>query len=416
MAMAFEYPDVMNDVLEAGERFESGAVQYLATAPEQPVPAGWVFETSLVLQSIMEVPVKVDIGVKLPRISRKLGRLPQPLFEVYRSDIHMTLTPGEVGELILPMQVRAHVPPGDYEFAVEVQSETEGEGRRVRSQQMERRVGEIKIRHPQGMRIAQIASWGYEAKRAVRQVVGFSVSESTEATSEAVLKPSFRSLWTPEDWDVFAEARQEANDRRVYAVPQLTPESLYLRFMEQAQSLFSSSAITLHVGEAIFVAKMLTHTVTYMLGQQEWQDCLLVPIYAYANLTDQPTDDAVWLVTELGFTHVIELAVALSFALSEELLERQIWSPREQRAVREFVADSLGEGKPLPTEFLYLPVVLGGLAAADRVQFEGEDVGESLRLLRKAKDERAELFSDEDLRELDYAFERTFARQARRYI
>jgi hypothetical protein len=63
-----------------------------------------------------------------------------------------------------------------------------------------------------------------------------------------------------------------------------------------------------------------------------------------------------------------------------------------------------------------LPLILGGVAVTDRVQLDGEDVGESLRLLRKAKDERAELFKDEDLRELDYAFERVFARQARKHV
>jgi hypothetical protein len=414
--MAFEYPDVMNDVLDAKNRFESGGVQYLGAVPERPVPAGWVFETNLVLQSVMEVPVKVDVRVVLPQVRGKLRRLPQPLFEVFRSDIHLTLSAGEVGELTLPMLVHAHVPHGEYEFALEVQSELEGEGRRVRAQHGERRVGEILIRYPQGMRIAQVAAWGYEAKLAPRQVLSFSVSGPTESASEAELKPAFRSLWTPEDWDVFAEARQEVNDRRVYAVPQLKPEALYLRFMEQAQSLFSASGIALHVGEAIFLARILTHTVAYLLAQPEWQDCLLVPIYAYASLTDQPTDDALWLVTELGFTHVAELAVALGFALAEGLLGREIWSSAEQRAVREFVADSLGEGKPLPTEFLYLPLVLGGLAAADQVHIEGEDIGESLRLLRKAKDERAELFNDADLRELDDAFERIFARQARRYL
>ena len=76
--MAFEYPDVMNDVLEAGERFESGAVQYLAAAPGRPVPAGWVFETSLVIQNVMEVPSKVDVRIVLPQAGRKLKRLPQP--------------------------------------------------------------------------------------------------------------------------------------------------------------------------------------------------------------------------------------------------------------------------------------------------------------------------------------------------
>ena len=126
--MAFEYPDVMNDVLEAGERFESGAIQYLAAIPERPVPAGWVFETSLVLQSVMEVPAKVDVRIVLPHATRKLRRLPQPLFEVYRSDIHLTLSAGEVGELTIPIEVHAHVPAGEYEFALEIRSETEEEG------------------------------------------------------------------------------------------------------------------------------------------------------------------------------------------------------------------------------------------------------------------------------------------------
>jgi hypothetical protein len=414
--MAFEYPDVMNDVLDAGQRFANGPVQYLGAVPARPVPAGWVFETNVVLQNVMEVPVKVGVQVVLPQLSRRLRRLSQPLFEVYRSDIHLTLGAGEVGELVLPIQVHAHVPPGEYQFALEVESEAEEEGRRVRPEKAERRVGEIMIRYPQGMHIAQLAAWGYDAKPSRRQVLSFSVSESSESSSEAELKPSFRSLWMPEDWDVFAEARAEVNDRRVYAVPALQDKSLYLRFMEQAQALFSASGITMHVGEAIFLAQILTYTVTYLLGQEEWQDCLLVPIYAYARLTDQATDDAVWLVTELGFTHVAELAISLSFALIEEILGREVWSPTEQRAVRAFVADSLGEGKPLPTEFLYLPLVLGGLAAIDRASLESKDAGESLRLLRKAKDARAELFSEGDLRELDQAFERVFARQARRYL
>jgi hypothetical protein len=414
--MAFEYPDIMNDVLDAQQRFASDAVQYLAAVPARPVPAGWVFEANLVLQSVMEVPVKVDIQVVLPQLNRKLRRLPQPLFEVYRSEVHLTLAAGEVGELVLPIQVHAHVPPGEYEFALEVESEAEEEGRHVRPEKTARRVGDIMIRHPQGMRIAQLASWGYEAKRSPRQVLSFSVSESSEASSEAELKPSFRSLWIPEDWDVFAQARAEVNDQRAHMIPTLQNESLYLRFMEQAQSLFSASGITLHVGEAIFLAQILTFTVTYLLGQEEWQDCLLVPIHAYARLTDQPTDDAVWLVTELGFTHVTELAVSLSFALIEDMLGREVWSPTEQRAVRAFVADSLGEGKTLPTEFLYLPLILGGLAVIDRDSLADSDIGENLRLLRKAKDARAALFEDEDLRELDNTFERVFARQARRYI
>ena len=248
------------------------------------------------------------------------------------------------------------------------------------------------------------------------QVLALRVGEAEEAAGETDLKPSFNSLWTPSDWDVFARARQEANDRSVYTLPVLTPEALYVRFLERSQALFSASGVTLHLGEALFLAKILTHTTRYLLSDPEWQGCLLVPMYAYAQLTDQPSDDALWLVTELGYTHVVELAIALSFTLVEETLQRETWSPAEQRAVREFVADSLSEGKPLPTEFLYLPLLLGALIVADETVFDDEDVGESLRLLSTAKAERAKLFAEEELRDLDDAFDRLFARQARRRI
>ncbi|MBN1640586.1 MAG: hypothetical protein JXA09_05060 [Anaerolineae bacterium] len=414
--MAFEYPDVMNDHLEASRRYESAAVQYLATAPREPTPAGQVLDVRLVLQSVMDVPVKVWIHVALPALDRRLRRLPQPLFAVFQPDIHLTLSHGEVAQLVIPLHVSEHVPPGAYDLSIVVRSEAEQGGTRVRPRSGARRIGEIKIRYPQGLGIAQIGAWGYESTLSEEQVLALHVGEAGESSPEVELKPAFSSLWTPDDWEIFARARQEANDRSIYALPTLTPEALFVRFMEQSQALFAASGVTLHLGEAIFLGKILTYTTRYMLAQPEWQECLLVPMYAYAQLTDESSDDALWLVTELGYTHVIELAIALSFALVEEVLQREIWDREEQRAVREFVAESLSEGKPLPTEFLYLPLILGALVAADESVVEGEEVGESLRLLSTSKAARAELFAEEELRDLGDAFDRLFARQARRRV
>jgi hypothetical protein len=414
--MAFEYPDVMNDYLEADRRFESTAVQYLATMPQDATPAGEVLDVRLIVQSVMDVEAKVWIHIALPAGDRKLRRLPQPLFSVFQPDIHFTLAHGEVAQLVIPLHVSEHVPPGVYDMSVVVRSECEPGGMRVRPSVGARRVGDIKIRYPQGLGIAQIGAWGYESTASEEQVLALRIAEAGASPDEVDLKPSFESLWTPGDWDIFARARQEANDRSIYVLPVLTAEALFVRFMEQSQALFAAAGVTLHLGEAIFLAKVLTYTTRYLLTNPEWQGCLLVPMYAYAQLTDQPSDDALWLVTELGYTHVVELAIALSFTLVEETLQREVWSSAEQRAVRQFVAESLSEGTPLPAEFLYLPLLLGALVVADEITLDGEDIGASLRLLSTSKAERASLFDEPELRDLGDAFDRLFARQARRRV
>jgi hypothetical protein len=149
------------------------------------------------------------------------------------------------------------------------------------------------------------------------------------------------------------------------------------------------------------------------MGNVEWQDCLLVPIYAYTQATEEPSDNAVRLVTELGYIHVLELATALSFTLVEDILGQVPWNAAEQRGARTYVADSLAEGAPLSPEFLYAPLILGGIAVVDEIVLEGEDVAESLRLLSRAKADRADLFADEELRTLNEIYDRLIARKAR---
>ena len=57
--MAFEYPDVMNDITDARLRFESGPVQYLAECPADPTPAGSTGQLLLTLQNVVGAPVRL---------------------------------------------------------------------------------------------------------------------------------------------------------------------------------------------------------------------------------------------------------------------------------------------------------------------------------------------------------------------
>jgi hypothetical protein len=116
----------------------------------------------------------------------------------------------------------------------------------------------------------------------------------------------------------------------------------------------------------------------------------------------------------LGYTHVADLAVALSFSLVEDALGREPWDPTVQRALREFIVECLATGEELPSEFVYLPMILGGIAVSREIMVGREDVQTSLRLLARAKEEKAAQFSDPELRELNDAFDRLLARRMRR--
>ena len=121
--MAIEYPDAMNDITDARQRFESGAVQYLAEFPTHPTPAGDVAVLSLALQSVMDVPVQVAIRLDLPQPKGRLKRLPQPFFRILEPEISLTLDNAEAAQLKIPVHIQPYYrdkygyEPGDFPVA-----------------------------------------------------------------------------------------------------------------------------------------------------------------------------------------------------------------------------------------------------------------------------------------------------------
>jgi hypothetical protein len=59
------------------------------------------------------------------------------------------------------------------------------------------------------------------------------------------------------------------------------------------------------------------------------------------------------------------------------------------------VVGNLDSSLPLPIEFLYLPLLMGGALVMRDLVMEGEDPRQSLQMLAQAKRERAEDFTGE---------------------
>jgi hypothetical protein len=408
--MAIQYPDVMNDLTAAQQRFGAGCVQYLAAFEAGPCPAGGVANLVLTLQNTVDAPARLVVRFSPPRLRGKLRRKAEALFLIEESALRLTLREGEVGQVIVPVGVALEVPAGSYDLYVRVEAVTHESAQRARADRSENQTQGLKIRDPQGLGISQLLSWGYETQHQAEQSVSLEVVAG-ESQEGAELSPRYVSAWTPDDWTLVTLARRELNDRRIHILPDLVAPRLFVDFLRESKAVFGEVGIQLELGEALFVAKMLTYTATYFMTVPAWQECLLVPILAYAQAEGLSTVDLRPLVSGVGYPHVLELAIALAFSLVEGSLGREPWLPVEPRALRDLILQCQSTGTPLPVEFLYLPLILGGMVVAHELVLEGEKVQQSLDLLVAAKKKRAKWFADPELAALNDVFEELLTRQ-----
>jgi hypothetical protein len=193
---------------------------------------------------------------------------------------------------------------------------------------------------------------------------------------------------------IYGKARQQVNDQRLHLIPQLTREALYVAFLEESQERFKDASLPLQIGESIFLAKILTYTVEYLMQQPLGQDAILIPAYALAYRYNLMTKDPVMLVVRADYARMARLATSLSFGMLRQRLKRDVWSMEEQLAVADLIADRVERGGALSPEFLYLPLLLGGLMAAGQVQMPRESLTQSLDLFAKAREQRSADLAD----------------------
>ena len=392
--MAIEYPDILGEITPAGQRYEAGAVQYVGSLSREAVASGEATELVLFLQSVVNVPIDVMLGLNVPMRTGGLRSKPSQL-KIGELETTVPLKPAEVGELRIPIQTSAETPSTTYEIKLEIMGTPRARTNRIRAQRSKGRLGETILRDTIGLNLASTIGVGFTARSRNKLSFKFDVTGEEGSAPGIDLAPTFTSLWTLEDWDLQHRAGREVNERRAHIVPYLTPEAIYVPLLDESRRIFADAEIILHVGEAISLAKILTYTLGYFLRNADLQDGLLIHIYMQAYLHNLPTDNAIWLVTEVGYSRIVRLSIALSFALVEGALKRQSWLLEEQRALADFVIGSLESGHPLPVEFLYLPLVMGGALVMREIVMEGEDPQQSLQMLAQAKKERAEDFTGE---------------------
>jgi hypothetical protein len=270
----------------------------------------------------------------------------------------------------------------------------ESHGLFIRGNKSEGHLDDTLLSFTTGMALASTVGLEYAAQGKPERTLRLQVSGAAQPNPPPDLTPTYLSHWTVDELPIYGKARQQVNDQRLYLTPQLTREALYVAFLEESQERFKEASLPLQIGESIFLAKILTYTVEYFLQRPLGQDVILIPAYILAYRYNLMTKDPVMLVVRADYARIARLAISLSFGMLRQRLNRDVWSMEEQLAVADLIADRVERGGALPTEFLYLPLLLGGLMVNGQVQMPREDSTQSLDLFAKAREQRRASLAD----------------------
>jgi len=391
--MTIEYPDIMGDYIDARQRFDAGGLHYICSLEPASIAPGGLTELLFLMQSSMDVPLEVALQISFPARTGRLGRSVQ--FETDQPELGINVAAGEVGLLRVPFKCGPDTLHGRYGIKVTFKATASGPGGRIRPLRSQGRLGRSLIRDPVGLGIAPIIGVGFVAEPQTRQILQLEVA-GEPVTPEGDLALDFESLWTTDQLPLQRKAQHEVSDRRMHILHKLTADVLYAAFWQESQSLFEGAGVSLRVGESLFLARILAYTARTFLNTGDWADALLVPIWMEALRNDLPTGDPLWVMVQVGYEHLLRLSTAISFGLIDRAMGREVWSNEEQRGVTDLLSSTVCRGQgTLPPEFLYLPLILGGLAVAKEMTLPEEDLDHSLQLLAQAYRDRAAVFDGE---------------------
>jgi len=375
--MSLEYPDVLGDLVDARQRFEVNGMHYQVALRPVTIAPGETTALHAWLQSCWDVSLQASITVQLPVHSPTALSLVQATIDV-------PLEPAEVGEVCIPIASDPAIEPGEYRLSVTMGAKFETRGHYVRSQESKGQLGDTVLSFTTGMGLSATMGLGFVAHSQPQQGLALRVTGAPQPGPEPDLTPTYVSHWTVEDMKIQAKALRHVNDRRLYLLPKITRQALYMAFLEESQERLRDAGLSLHVGEALFLAKILTYTAEYFFKRVDWQHAILVPAYSLAYRYDLRTDDPVMLICRADYARMARLAISLSFGLLRLRTKRDVWTREEQLAIADLVSDRVEHGGLLPAEFLYLPLLLGGVLVADEVKMPGEKTAQSLSLLGQA--------------------------------
>jgi hypothetical protein len=403
MSQSTHYPDILGHITN-NERQNIGVLQAALAVHPFAVRAGHSFEVHVLLQNASDVPVEARLHLNLPETDKK-GR--RKRFVAKRRHIAIEMQPAEVGCAILPATCLPDTALGSgYPISVELALKAEGNPNRVRQTEGGVAVDLERLPEEKRQQIDTLTPLSFTAsgRRGLR-------SRVLEATLNVMpggiakvpeLQPRWINLWSLADHmgdQMLVEQHRDVLVEKM--LPKLRRETMFKPLLHETQRRFTQAGYDIDNMEAMFITKLLTLILEYaeadatghgpiaagdlnlvtLLKRNTQTDPDNVPewFHGMLQLVQQKPDAAAFpekVIPNMLYTDLIKDAVRRGFSMAQNATGVELGSPAEITAHIDLLVERLDgkSDKSLSTTDVYIPLVLAGIVAFDRVSFETEHI------------------------------------------
>ncbi len=396
------YPDVLGAVT-GGVRISMNHLQVAVGIFPKQAYINQPVEVAVVLQSMVDQSMRVKVAVRVPA-EDKQGR--PVVIGIAKKMVAVGLRPGEVGVVRLPFVPHLPTKPGKdlpVRVAIRYRLPVEDDSEFIRPPDGGPPPSVIGVSPFRLQVLRQIAfdahTWNESAEIITTY---FNIAPKRIPHQPRDLEYSYETLWAPEQieqerkqaYSHIGEAREIAKG--------LAHPSAYWNFLDTIGERCAKRGMPLHPGEAKAIAKMLSYTVDeapqlepdFKLENMRWFHTLCQVL---AQDESRVNMDRGELITTYLYEAVIYDAVLLAFKVIAFRVKEDLGNKSEQiNFASRILSWFSGHGQP-DLNYLYLPLILGGVAVNRLVLLNREDnPWTMLSELREAQKGRIRLAPDEE--------------------
>ncbi len=344
-------------------------------------------EVIVILQSMVDQNIDITVALQIPTKAADGSKL---TITTPKKSVSLTLSPGEVGALRLPLVVVQPVQPlPDLPIGVAIRYRC-GSARAVRTPARGAPPSVLAV-SPFKLHALRDVEWvEYPATNAPATLqVTFDLTPKRIPPLQELPKPGYEILWTQDQMS--EEKRNLANqisEARLLAVS-FTRVAVYASLVYAVDDAYAARGLPLHPGEAKAIAKMLTYTLddrsqidpTYDLEDQRWFQMLCQVLAHNASVAQHEPGE---IVAGYLFDPLIYDAIMLGFTLIRSRVRANLGDRAERVNYAEKVIAWLAGQAESDLAYIYLPLALGGVIVNLQVTGPNDDPWEVVEGMREA--------------------------------
>jgi len=365
------YPDVLG-AITGGPRVNMEDIECALGVFPRRAYLNQPLEVVIVLQSMIDVPAQLKIGIRIPTKDRE-GEV--AIIDTEKSTVSVSLDAGEVGVFRIPLIARPPTHAGK-DFPVRIA---------IRYRAPENR----KMIRPTGGGVPptmlSVSSFKLQVLQEV-EYVSHKWNESTEIMTvyfDVVaknmpggshnLKPRYESLWKQHEMHEETVLARTYYDEALEIAHSMAYGSAYIWMLDAVEERFARRGMPLHPGENKAIAKMMTYTIDEAINREPDYDVEKTRWFkglcsVYARRPELIHENRNEIISKHVFEGVLYEALLMAFRILRTRVKENLGSHSEQLNYTDKVLTWFAGHGEADLSYVYLPLVLCGLAISRLVK------------------------------------------------